>query len=162
MEAVYEALSDFIAGVMPRYLRKMETEDTSCPPVQKKDVEFGAVDVSRMQQKCIVSVMPDEESDGDGDLASWEKECSVTVTFIFSGAAYAVLVRRMVRYAAAFRRAVLGDPTLSGKVFDTEVGKRTFHPDRGTADKQMTASEVKLVIKTDEDIPVDEGEFFDE
>lgn len=157
MEDIYEALKEFITGKMPEYLAKKSTEKVPCPPIQEGAVVFGTVDVSRIQQKCVVSVMPDFQEDGEGELASWKPDSSLTVTFILSGAPYDVLVRRMVRYPAAFREAVLDDPTLSGKVEDVKVGKRTFHPDCGTSDMQMTACEVELEITTDEEIPVEKG-----
>lgn len=157
MEDIYKALSGFLTGTLPEYLEAVSTPDTPCPPIQDGAVVFGTVDVSRMQQKCVVSVMPDGQEDGEGELASWKTESRLTVTFILSGASYDVLVRRMVRYPAAFRSAILDDPTLCGKVEDVRIGKRTFHPDCGTADRQMTACEVELEITTDEEIPVKKG-----
>ena len=154
MEKVFGAIKNFITERLPDYLEQVSDPSTPCPPPKERDIVFGSVDASRIQSRCVVVVSPDSQEEADEELGSWNERSNVTVTFILSGSPYDVLVRQMVRYPAAFRSAILDDPSLCGFAEDVAIGTRTFHLDCGTADRQMTACEVELAITTDEEIPV--------
>ncbi len=152
MEHIFEAIKGFILSDLGEYLLQMESEGCPLPVPSEKDVIFGAVDVSRQSGKVIVAVLPDEQEEAEPELGSDNMKSSVTVSFLISGNRYEVLVRQMARYCAALRRAILDNPSLTGKVEDTAVGKRKFFTNAGTVEKQMTAFEISLTVYTDDEI----------
>lgn len=152
MEYVFNSLKSFILENLNDYLELVTDDDTPMPMVSENNIVFGSVDLSRLSGKVICSILPDSQEDDEEELASRNILNNLVVTFIFSDAKYEVLVRQMARYASAFRKALLDNPTLNNTVEYTEVKERTFFTDAGITDKQKTAVEVNLTITVEEEI----------
>ena len=59
-----------------------------------------------------------------------------------------VLDDKVVRYAHAFRKAVLTDTSLDGALTGSELGERKFYFDAGTVEQQMSAVEITFTTRT--------------
>lgn len=152
MEQIAEALKDFIIEKLPEYLEEMESEGITLPALSENDVVIGVIDVSRYENDVICSILPETQNDEEGHIADYSISNGFTVSFLCQNADYDVLVRRMCRYAAALRKALLNDYTINGNADDVEIGERKFYPDCGTVENQMTGVEIEITINTSEDI----------
>ena len=156
MEQIYSGLKQFVLSApFECRLAELSDEDTPLSAPKEKDVVFGVADLSRYENPLLCVITPDAEEETDGAIGSVTMQTRVTVSFLCRGAQYPVLMRKMCRYAAAFRRAVQNDSTLAGLFEGAAFIKADFFPDAGTIEKQMTACEIELEITHTEHITAD-------
>ena len=151
-EDIAKNLKTFIANNMTEELSKLEDEEVILPTVEEENISIGVVDVDANENDILCNIYPDEESDNDTSMACINMSTSLTVTFLFRNADYDILIKRMIRYSAAFRRALFNDYTINNSVDDVSIGVRKFYPDCGTTENQMTGVEIPLVISTSEEV----------
>lgn len=135
-------LKDFIIGLSSEFTAK------GIPAVTNKDIVLGTVDLSRYENKVLVSILPETSEDSDkydfNDGAAIQQE--ITVSFLLRGVTYDSLIERMSKYSEIFTNAVRKDCTLDGLVEGSGLGATKFFCDAGAVEKQMTASETSLTL----------------
>lgn len=154
MEEIAEALKSLILGGVNAELSDLEDEQTPLPEIGDKNIVVGTVDLSRYESPVVASVMPDKIEPDNETIDGFSDKSSFAVAFMFQKAAYPVLVRRMFRYAKAFRRALEKNPSLSGSVDGAESGGIEFFPDTGPGGQTVTACEISVFAKTSEKVSV--------
>ena len=156
MEATCEAIRNCILTKMQPYL---EAESDESDPLEVPDesaVVTGAVDLSRYIQKTVCAIVPESTSESDGNIADAEQEHTITVSFMHRGREYSLLVSRMFRYAEAFKSMLRDDNTLDGEALSVTIGNTQYYPDAGSIEKQMTAGEVEITVKTHSEVLTDD------
>ncbi len=149
MDRIFEALKSFLCSNVNSELEEMEGESLSIPAINAQFVKFGTVDVTKLKSRVIVSILPESQEEEEGDTADYRLSNRFLVTFISSGDEASRLLKRCCRYAEAFRLALLKSPDLDGKVEECGIGKRTFYPDAGTTEGQLSAVEIELTVFTE-------------
>lgn len=152
MEKIFNDIKDFILTTVNPYISEMADSETPMNEINEKNIVFGSVDLSRYNAKVICSIIPDSQEENEEEIGSYKITSDFTVTFLCKGYPLETLVRQMCRYGAAFRRAVLDDVSLGGKVERSEIGRREFFTDAGTVEKQVTAVEIGLTTETEDEI----------
>lgn len=149
MDKIFETLKNFLCEDVNRELSEMADESLSVPAVNAQLVRFGTVDVTKLKGRVIVSVLPQSQEEDEGDSADYICRNDFLITFISSGDEASKLLKRCCRYSEAFRRALLKSPDMNGAVSDSQLGKRTFYPDAGTTEGQLSAVEIDLTVYTE-------------
>ena len=154
MEQTAEAVKALILGGVNAELPALEDAQTTLPAIAEKNVVVGTVDLSRYEAPVVVSVLPDKTQPDDETIDGFSDSESLVVTFLFQKAKYPLLVKRMFRYAEAFRRAQAKDAGLSGAADDSRIGEVDYFPDTGPGGQTLTACEIELSAKTSEKVKV--------
>ena len=119
MEKTYDAISQYIKNRLPKVLKKAQSDDTPLPMPEK--VLFGVVDLSRYEQKVIVTITPQSMEEDDGTSAESGQSQKFVIGIICKGRTYEVLVRQMCRYAECLAQIFRSGWSLGGKVSDLTV-----------------------------------------
>ena len=146
MEKTYDALVQYIREKLPDVHSGAESEDTPLPMPEK--IIFGVADVSRYEQKILVTVTPQSMEEEDGTSADSGQAQKFVVGVICRGQKYDVLVRQMCRYAECIVQILRSGWSLGGNVSDLTVIRTDFYSDAGTVEKQATVAEIEISIKT--------------
>ena len=118
--------------------------------LQKKNIVFGTVDLSRYESAVVVSILPETQEPDEEFINGFSDRSEFTVTFLFQKDKYPLLVKRMLRYAKAFRKAQAKNPDFDDSVEESEITQIKFYPDTGAVAQQMTAFEISLNTDTEE------------
>ena len=73
-----------------------------------------------------------------------------TVAFINRGYDAETLIKQSCRYLKGFMRMMMDNPTLGDLIEDYSFGQRTFYPDAGAVENQLSAVEITLTFLTEE------------
>jgi|GEM_PF-1569650 len=157
MEQIAEAIKKFILEDVNAELTGLESDGITLPPVAEKNIVFGTVDLSRYEAAIIVSILPETQEPDEEFINGFSDRSEFTVTFFFQKEKYSLLVKRMFRYAKAFRTAQAKNPELSSTsddpesgVEESEITQIKFYPDTGAVAQQMTAFEISFYTDTEE------------
>ena len=97
----------------------------------------------------MVAVLPEQQEPDDSFINGFSDRSEFVVTFLFQKALYPLLIKRMCRYAKAFRTAQAKNPDMSDGVESSEVTLVDFFPDCGAVPQQMTAFEINMAVVTE-------------
>lgn len=150
MEEVAEAIKAFILEDVNAELAGLESEGVILPQITEKNIVFGTVDLSRYESAVVVSILPETQEPDEEFINGFSDRSEFTVTFLFQKNKYPLLVKRMFRYAKAFRKAQAKNPDFDNSVEESEITQIQFYPDTGAVAQQMTAFEISLSIDTEE------------
>ena len=150
MEEIAEAIKSFILEDVNAELVGLESEGVTLPAITEKNIVFGTVDLSRYEAAVIVSILPETQEPDEEYINGFSDRSEFTVTFLFQKTAYPILVKRMFRYAKAFRKAQAKNPDFDDSVEESEITQIQFYPDTGAVPQQMTAFEISLNTDTEE------------
>lgn len=150
MEQIAEAIKDFILEDVNAELTGLESEGVTLPQIAEKSIVFGTVDLSRYESPVIVSILPETQEPDEEFINGFSDRSEFTITFIFQKTAYPLLVKRMFRYAKAFRKAQAQNPDFDNSVEESEITQIQFYPDTGAVAQQMTAFEITIHTDTEE------------
>ena len=157
MEQIAEAIKTFILEDVNAELAGLESEGVTLPEIAERNIVFGTVDLSRYESAVIVSILPESQEPDEEYINGFSDRSEFTVTFLFQKDKYQTLVKRMFRYAKAFRIAQAKNPELSNVagtvelgVEESEITQIRFYPDTGAVAQQMTAFEISLYTDTEE------------
>ena len=157
MEQIAEAIKKFILEDVNAELSGLASEGVTLPQIAEKNIVFGTVDLSRYEAGVIVSILPETQQPDEEFINGFSDRSEFTVTFLFQKEKYSLLVKRMFRYAKAFRTAQAKNPELNNVDGTTELGVEEseitqiqFYPDTGAVAQQMTAFEISLATDTEE------------
>lgn len=153
MEEIAEAIKNFILEDVNAELAGLAEEGVTLPEVAEKNIVFGTVDLSRYESAVVVSILPETQEPDEEFINGFSDRSEFTVTFLFQKEKYPLLVKRMCRYAKAFRKAQAKNPEFDDSVEDSEITQIKFYPDTGAVAQQMTAFEISLSTDTEEVIP---------
>lgn len=153
-EETAEALKALILDGVNDELAGLATQDDPLPTIAEKNIVLGTVDLSRYESLVVVSIIPDKVEPSGGGLDEFKDREIFVVTMIFQKAAYPALVKRMFRYAKAFRRALEKSANLGGAVDDSGLAKVEFFPDTGSGGQTATAFEAEIWTEKSEEIAV--------
>lgn len=146
MQMIYEAIKDYLTT------HTEFTQEEKLPALKDKDFYFGVVDLLRRKGSIVVAIVPDTENEvedtDEDDLSGYQTDTRFTVAFICREDKQSVLDDKVVRYAHAFRKAVLTDTSLDGALTGSELGERKFYFDAGTVEQQMSAVEITFTTRT--------------
>lgn len=149
MEEIFNNIKAFLLEKVNPLVAEAAEEGLSMPQFSENFIIFGQVDLSRYQNKIIVSVLPEEQTEEPVEnLDSYQQNSSFTITFLCSGDTAEKLVKKMCRYSECFRKAILSDPMMNETCNDSALGDRMFYCDAGAVPGQMTAVEIGLTIFT--------------
>lgn len=151
-EETAEALKSLILNDMNAELPGLATDGVTLPAIAEKNIVLGTVDLSRYESPVVVSILPDKVEPIDGDLDGYRDKDKFVVTMIFQKAAYSILVKRMFRYAKAFRLAMEKNPSMGGKIDDSGIDGVDFYPDTGDKNQTVTAFEAEVWANESESI----------
>lgn len=151
-EETAEALKALVLNDVNAELAGLATSDVPLPTIAEKNIILGTVDLSRYESPVVVSILPDKVEPVDGDLNGYRDKDSFVLTMIFQKAAYAVLVKRMVRYAKALRLAMEKNANMDGAVDDSGIDGVDFFPDTGDKNQTVTAFEAEVWANESESI----------
>lgn len=152
MEKLYEHLKDFLLTKFNEVLPQFSDDKCELPLLEEKNIVFGVIDPIKTPYSVTVSIYPESQKDGEELISDVATESNLTVTFAFRSVQYDQLVVRMCRYTNAFKLALSLDYTLNGSVDNSMINGIQFYPDCGTAERQMTASEIEITILTSEEL----------
>lgn len=150
MEQIAEAIKDFILEDVNAELTGLESEGVTLPQIAEKNIVFGTVDLSRYESQVVVSILPETQEPDEEFINGFSDRSEFTITFIFQKTAYPLLVKRMFRYAKAFRKAQAQNPDFDNSVEESEITQIQFYPDTGAVAQQMTAFEITIHTDTEE------------
>lgn len=155
MEQIAESIKNFILTNVNAELPALAEDGVSLPAVEADNIIFGTVDLSRYSGAVLVSILPDlQEPDEDEYIDGLSDRCEFTITFLFQKATYPILIKRMSRYARAFRLAQAKKPDWNIAAYDAKAESKIttidFFPDTGAVPQQMTACEISLDVTTEE------------
>jgi hypothetical protein len=152
MDEIFTTIKNFILNDVNYELIQLAEQDVPLPAVTADNILFGTVDLSRYSAPVVVAVLPDNQEPDDSFIDGFSDRSEFVVTFLFQKALYPLLIKRMCRYAKAFRTAQAKNPDMSDGVENSEVTLVDFFPDCGAVPQQMTACEINLAIDTEEEI----------
>lgn len=152
MEELFNLIKAFILDDVNEVLPDFEDSSVELPSFADKNIVFGAVDLQKNAQNVVCAILPEEETEDDGYINGANASHQFTVAFLVRNAVYETLVKRMCRYASAFRRALFNNPDFDAQVEDIEIGERRFFYDAGAVEKQCCIVEISLTIFTTEEI----------
>lgn len=152
MDEIFTTIKNFILNDVNYELIQLAEQDVPLPAVTADNILFGTVDLSRYSAPVVVAVLPDNQEPDDSFIDGFSDRSEFVVTFLFQKALYPLLIKRMCRYAKAFRTAQAKNPDMSDGVESSEVTLVDFFPDCGAVPQQMTACEINLAIDTEEKI----------
>ena len=150
MEQIAEAIKTFILEDVNAELAGLESEGVTLPEIAERNIVFGTVDLSRYESVVIVSILPETQQPDEEFINGFSDRSEFTVTFLFQKDKYPLLVKRMLRYAKAFRLAQAKNPDFDDSVEESEITQIQFYPDTGAVPQQMTAFEISLYTDTEE------------
>lgn len=150
MEQIAEAIKTFILEDVNAELAGLESEGVTLPEIAEKNIVFGTVDLSRYESAVVVSILPETQQPDEEFINGFSDRSEFTVTFLFQKDKYPLLVKRMFRYAKAFRLAQAKNPDFDDSVEESEITQIQFYPDTGAVAQQMTAFEISLYTDTEE------------
>ena len=150
MEEIAEAIKAFILEDENAELAGLESEGVSLPQIAEKNIVFGTVDLSRYESAVVVSILPETQEPDEEFINGFSDRSEFTVTFLFQKDKYPLLVKRMFRYAKAFRQAQAKNPDFDDSVEESKIIRIKFYPDAGAVPQQMTAFEISLNTDTEE------------
>lgn len=150
MEQIAEAIKSFILDDVNTELAGLTSEGVTLPPIAEKNIIFGTVDLSRYESSVVVSILPESQEPDEEFINGFSDRSEFTVTFLFQKDKYPLLVKRMFRYAKAFRKAQAKKPDFNDSVEESEITQIQFYPDTGAVAQQMTAFEISLSTDTEE------------
>ena len=153
MEEIAEAIKSFILEDVNAELLGLESEGVTLPQIAESNIVLGTVDLSRYESKVIVSILPETQEPDEEYINGFSDRSEFTVTFLFQKEKYPLMVKRMFRYAKAFRKAQAKNSDFDNSVEDSEITQIQFYPDTGAVPQQMTACEISLYTDTEEVIP---------
>ncbi len=153
MEEIAEAIKSFILEDVNAELSGLESEGVTLPQIAESNIVLGTVDLSRYESKVIVSILPETQEPDEEYINGFSDRSEFTVTFLFQKEKYPLMVKRMFRYAKAFRKAQAKNSDFNNSVEDSEITQIQFYPDTGAVPQQMTACEISLYTDTEEVIP---------
>jgi hypothetical protein len=152
MDEIFTTIKNFILNDVNYELIQLAEQAVPLPAVTADNILFGTVDLSRYSAPVVVAVLPDNQEPDDSFIDGFSDRSEFVVTFLFQKALYPLLVKRMCRYAKAFRKALAKNSDMSDGVEDSEITLVDFFPDCGVVAQQMTACEINLAIDTEEKI----------
>ena len=152
MESVFKNIKNFLLEKVNPLLEAEEDEEIKLPLFSEKYIVFGQVDLSRYQNKIIVSVIPEDQEEDEEGLDDYAQKSRFLITFLCSGDKQEKLVQKICRYSECFRIAVLSDALMNGTCDNAEIGKRKFYCDAGAVSGQMAAVEIELTVLTSTEI----------
>ena len=150
MEQIAEAIKTFILEDVNAELAGLESEGVTLPEIAEKNIVFGTVDLSRYESAVVVSILPETQQPDEEFINGFSDRSEFTVTFLFQKDKYPLLVKRMFRYAKAFRLAQAKNPDFEDRIEESEITQIQFYPDTGAVAQQMTAFEISLYTDTEE------------
>lgn len=150
MEQIAEAIKTFILEDVNAELAGLESEGVTLPEIAEKNIVFGTVDLSRYESAVVVSILPETQQPDEEFINGFSDRSEFTVTFLFQKDKYPLLVKRMFRYAKAFRLAQAKNPDFDDSVEESEITQIQFYPDTGAVAQQITAFEISLYTDTEE------------
>ena len=157
MEQIAEAIKKFILVDVNAELTELSSEGVTLPAITEKNIVFGTVDLSRYESAVVVSILPESQEPDEEFINGFSDRSEFTVTFLFQKDKYSTLVKRMFRYAKAFRTAQAKNPELNNidgtaelGVEESEITQIQFYPDTGAVAQQMTAFEISIYTDTEE------------
>ena len=150
MEEIAEAIKSFILEDVNAELSGLESEGVTLPQIAESNIVLGTVDLSRYESKVIVSILPETQEPDEEYINGFSDRSEFTVTFLFQKEKYPLMVKRMFRYAKAFRKAQAKNSDFDNSVEDSEITQIQFYPDTGAVPQQMTACEISLYTDTEE------------
>lgn len=150
MEQIAEAIKTFILEDVNAELAGLESEDVTLPQIAEEKIVFGTVDLSRYESAVVVSILPETQEPDEEFINGFSDRSEFTVTFLFQKDKYPLLIKRMFRYAKAFRKAQAKNPDFDDSVEESEIILIKFYPDTGAVPQQMTAFEISLYTDTEE------------
>ena len=153
MEEIAEAIKSFILEDVNAELSGLESEGVTLPQIAESNIVLGTVDLSRYESKVIVSILQETQEPDEEYINGFSDRSEFTVTFLFQKEKYPLMVKRMFRYAKAFRKAQAKNSDFDNSVEDSEITQIQFYPDTGAVPQQMTACEISLYTDTEEVIP---------
>lgn len=153
MEEIAETIKSFILEDVNAELSGLESEGVTLPQIAESNIVLGTVDLSRYESKVIVSILPETQEPDEEYINGFSDRSEFTVTFLFQKEKYPLMVKRMFRYAKAFRKAQAKNSDFDNSVEDSEITQIQFYPDTGAVPQQMTACEISLYTDTEEVIP---------
>ena len=148
METIFKNIKDFLINSVNPLLAEAEDDEIKLPRFSDKFIIFGQVDLSRYQNKIIVSVLPEEQQESDEGISEYQQTSNFTLTFLCSGDQPEKLVKKMCRYSECFRKAIIEDALMNETCDNAEIGERKYYCDAGVVPAQMTAVEIGLTIYT--------------
>lgn len=152
MEELLAILKAFIAG-HGEYFTALSTEEVPMYALPESAIVLHPVDLGRYEQNQICVLLPETENDDEELLtnAYIRTATQFTVAFINRGYDAETLIKQSCRYAKGFCRMMIDNPTLGDSVVDYRIGQRTFYPDAGTVEDQLSAVEIVLTLYTEEE-----------
>lgn len=156
MENTCNAIKDCILNAMQPYLDAESPQDERLIIPQADAIIVGVADLSRYNQKVVCAIVPGKTEESEGNIADAEEEHSITVSFMFTGKEYPRLVSGMFRYAEAFKAMLRDNPSMGRQVLSTTIGSTEYFPDAGSIEKQMTAAEIELTVRTHKEVTADD------
>lgn len=153
MEELLEKLKDFILEHQ-EYFSELSEEDVPLEILTENNVLIHPVDISRYEENVLCVILPNVEQDDfeNSSIGFQRVNSDITISFLNRGYPYETLIRQSCRFAAGLRKMLFENPTLGDSVLDFQFGNRSFYPDMGTVDRQMSAVEIELTLLTEEEI----------
>lgn len=151
MEELLIALKSFIIA-HGEYFTELASEDVPMYAFTEGNVILHPVDLNRYEQDQICVLLPDLQDDDDetSTNAYLRTQSQFTVAFINRGYDAETLIKQSCRYLKGFMRMMMDNPTLGGLIEDYSFGQRTFYPDAGAVENQLSAVEITLTFLTEE------------
>lgn len=149
MKEIYDDIKSFL---LTKVNAAIDESGLGVPKFSEKFIVFGAVDLTKYTNKLIVSVLPDNQYEAEGDNGDYRTANGVTVSFLVTGDIYENLVSQVCFYSEIFCKCLYANAGLDGDEDDVVIGERKYYMDAGTLDRQMTGVEVNLTIYTSIDI----------
>ena len=106
MDEIFTTIKNFILNDVNYELIQLAEQAVPLPAVTADNILFGTVDLSRYSAPVVVAVLPDNQEPDDSFIDGFSDRSEFVVTFLFQKALYPLLVKRMCRYAKAFRKAL--------------------------------------------------------
>lgn len=160
MEAICNVLKSFMVTELPPYLAVLADTETPLPvfqadnpasvPPEKGNVFCGAIDIEKNVQKQSVFIVPDSQDISESTMNATENNTKISVYIFVRREPPDVLFRQAMRYAAAVKKAVLNNFTLSGEVEQAAVTKIDYFDNVENADNKIRAVCIEMTITTEE------------
>ena len=160
MEQLFEIIKQFLIGTVNEIIRNYNAKNNENLSLFTNDnIVFGAIDpFKNPAQKMLCSIYPNSQSNESNELSNFQTTSNLTLTIVNKNELYKQLLSHTCAYSNIIVEAVTENYCLETtfinsvgieetvSVDNTDVGKRTFYPDAGIAEKQATAVEINLTI----------------
>ncbi len=149
MEIICNMLKDFIINSLSIYLERFATEAVPLPDFTDSTVIPGSIDIERNTAPNMCFIVPDIQQLSELSISSQEEHTEIDIWFFVRKDTPENLFLRSLRFAAAFKTAVLNDWSIGGAFTQAYIKEIEYFDNVENSDGKIRAVRCGMTILTE-------------